>query len=101
MADFYRFPAMAKLDEWTNAQQMDCIKRERCEADDALLDYELDKPYPLPDCIEESRNNYGMELMDIIHATETALRMEFTDEEVAKLREDVIEKNRKRGYYGE
>ena len=42
-----------------------------------------------------------MELMDVIHAAETALRMEFSYEEVEALRDRVEEKNRKRGYYGE
>ena len=40
-----------------------------------------------------------MELMDVIHAAETALRMEFDDAEVDGLREAVEEKNRERGYY--
>ncbi len=39
--------------------------------------------------------------MDVIHAAETALRMEFSDAEVNGLRDAVKEKNRKRGYYDE
>lgn len=49
---------------------------------------------------DSDRTAYGMELMDAIHAAETALRMEFSDAEVVGLQLKVIEKNRKRGYYG-
>lgn len=102
MSDFYRFPAMAKLDELTCIEQMGSIISERREAGDALLEYELFRSRrPTSDYTASCRRNYGMELMDIIHATETALRMEFSDEEVERLSEDVIEKNRRRGYYGE
>ena len=51
------------------------------------------------DEIEMYRTAYGMELMDVIHAAETALRMELTDAEVDGLSEAVEEKNRRRGYY--
>ena len=44
---------------------------------------------------------YGMELMDVIHAAGTALRMEFADHEVETLHGCVERKNRERGYYGE
>lgn len=96
MSDFYRFPAMAKLDTFTNRQQAHYIQDESDEAYSALVfwtygngshDHEAD------------RMAYGMELMDVIHATETALRMEFSPEEVERLRDGVIEKNRRRGYY--
>ena len=50
---------------------------------------------------QKARREYLMEVFDIIHATETLLRMEATDEEVKQLQQAVIEKNRKRGYYGE
>lgn len=49
----------------------------------------------------EARDAYGMELMDVIHAAETALRMKFDDSEVDQLRAAVEAKNRERGYYGE
>ena len=96
---FYRFPAMAKLDEWTNGEQMTAIIKERREADEALEILEAVSPYTAPEDIALRRREYGMELIDIIHATETALRMEFTDEEVAELRDAVEKKNRDRGYY--
>lgn len=51
--------------------------------------------------IERYREAYGMELMDVIHAAETALRMEFDDDDVYRLRERVIEKNAGRFYYRE
>lgn len=40
-----------------------------------------------------------MELMDVIHAAETALRMDFGEEEAEELRRKVIGKNENRGYY--
>ncbi len=42
---------------------------------------------------------YGVELMDLIHAVETALRIEFSDKEVEELRNKTEQKNRDRGYY--
>lgn len=50
--------------------------------------------------VKKDRMDYGIELMDVIHSAETALRMEFTDQEIAQLQDSVIEKNRARGYYG-
>lgn len=84
--DFYRFPAMAKLNEWDNVDQITKIEEEVEEARNAYfaMDNEI---------------TYGVELMDVIHSAETALRMNFNDEEVAHLHELAIEKNRKRGYY--
>lgn len=85
---FFRFPAMAKLSEWDMADQLTKIEEE----------------------LEEVRNAYfgnecniatGVELMDLIHASETALRMLFTDEEVESLHSLAISKNAKRGYYEE
>lgn len=98
MTKFYRFPAMAKLGEFTNQEQAHYIQDESDEAYSALVfwtygngshDHEAD------------RMAYGMELLDVIHATETALRMEFADEEVEELQRRVIEKNQTRGYYDE
>ena len=88
MSEFYRFPAMAKLNEWGNAQQVEKIEEEAEEAKEAY--YGSDNEIP-----------YGVELMDVIHAAETALRMNFNDDEVSHLHELAIEKNRKRGYYDE
>lgn len=88
MSNFYRFPAMAKLNERDNADQIAKIDEEVSEAREAYFS-----------SVDEIA--YGVELMDIIQATETALRMNFTDEEVEHFRQLTIEKNRKRGYYGE
>lgn len=94
MGGFYRFPAMARLDTWTREGQVDKILAEVDEvmAEQLRLDFKSDA---------ERRVAYGMELLDVIHAAETALRMEFTDHEVDVLRGCVERKNRKRGYYGE
>lgn len=97
MTDFYRFPAMAKLYEFNDLQQVEYIQGEAKEAMDALcsiLKGSFNKKFR-----DRKRKAYGMELMDVIHATETALRMEFTEKEVEELQRRVIEKNRKRGYY--
>lgn len=92
MTNFYRFPAMAKLDEFNSREQMQKIKSEFREATRAEINYRC--------CHDDvERENYGTELMDIIHATETALRMEFSDEEIDELQRLVIAKNAERGYY--
>lgn len=92
MSDFYRFPAMARLDMWTREGQVDKIL---AEANEALAEqFRLDCKGDA-----ERRVAYGMELMDVIHAAETALRMEFDDEEVETLRGCVERKNHERGYY--
>lgn len=88
MTDFYRFPAMAKLNEWDNADQIIKIEEEVEEARKAY--FAVDNEIP-----------YGVELMNIIHSAETALRMNFSEEEVAHLHKLAVEKNRKRGYYDE
>lgn len=91
---FYRFPAMAKLNEWSNEQQANYVLSEAEEAKSAqsFMDYGEGSG-------ESDRMDYGMELMDVIHSAETALRMEFTNQEIAQLQDSVIEKNRARGYY--
>lgn len=98
MTDFYRFPAMAKLDKFENLQQMGHVSKETIEAMEECASLE-NALYPY----DRTRHHraYGMELLDVIHATETALRMEFTDEEVEELQRRVIEKNKMRGYYDE
>ena len=83
----YIFPAIAGLEEFATEDQLRKIESEHREAE---LAYEA-----------KERQLYGMELLDIIHATETALRMEFTENEVEELRARVIEKNYKRNYYKE
>lgn len=102
MSDFYRFPAMEQLNEFTDADQLAHIQSEVTEA------FILHERWAITaivtnddDMTKCDRNLYGMELMDVIHSTETALRKEFSPEEVAQLRDAVIEKNRKRGYYGD
>lgn len=98
MSEFYRFPAMARLGEFTNNSQVIHIESEASEAISAqnYMDYGSGSGDR-----EADRTAYGMELMDVIHAAETALRMEFDDDEVAELRDAVEAKNRKRGYYDE
>lgn len=98
MSDFYRFPAIACIEEPSNTRQADKIYEESLEVCGAQLSYEMAERYGNP-IIHKIRENYGMELMDVIHAAETALRMEFDDAEVDGLREAVEEKNRRRGYY--
>lgn len=88
MTDFYRFPAMEKLAEWDTMEQIAKIDEEVTEAREAY--FAVDNEIP-----------YGVELMDIIHSCETALRMRFTESEVDSLYALAIEKNRKRGYYGD
>lgn len=102
MSGFYRFPAMARLGEWTNEHQVTKVCCEACEAWDALRDclWDYDTGTRREEMSEADRTAYGMELMDVIHAAETALRMEFSDDEVNELRGMVERKNRKRGYYG-
>lgn len=98
MSEFYRFPAMARIGEFTNNSQVLHIESEASEAISAqnYMDYGSGSGDR-----EADRTAYGMELMDVIHAAETALRMEFGDDEVAELRDAVEEKNRDRGYYNE
>lgn len=88
MSGFYRFPAMKGLEEWDNADQIKKIEEEVDEAKEAYFGSTGELPY-------------GLELMDVIQAAETALRINFGEDEVEHLRQLTIEKNRKRGYYGE
>ena len=101
MSGFYRFPAMAKLGEFTNEEQAEKVWDEATDAFNALLDslWDCDTLTRREEMSDSDRTAYGMELMDVIHAAETALRIEFSDVEVDGLRELVIEKNATRGYY--
>lgn len=101
MSEFYRFPAMAKLGEFTNEEQAEKVWDEAAEAFNALRDglWDYDTGKRREEMRDADRTSYGMELMDVIHAAETALRMEFSDAEVDALRDAVEDKNRKRGYY--
>lgn len=97
---FYRFPAIAASDGFSRLDQFGKLIEEVSEVEAARN--VIDLAYNFCDDrdeIEMYRTAYGMELMDVIHAAETALRMEFSDAEVDGLREAVEEKNRKRGYY--
>ncbi len=96
MSGFYRFPSMANIGDLTTEGQAAKIFEEAYEAKSAQAFW----CYGNGSGDEEAdRTAYGMELMDVIHAAETALRMEFDDSEVDGLRDAVEDKNRKRGYY--
>lgn len=108
MSEFYRFPAMAKMDELINTKQLGKVTEEVGEAHNALeVMYSLFRlVFATRDKADLDRANraryaYGMELMDVIHAAETALRMEFEPGEVEELHDKVEAKNRERGYYDE
>lgn len=102
MSGFYRFPAMAKLGERTNKEQAEKVRDEATEACNALRDglWDCDTGTRREEMSDSDRTAYGMELMDVIHAAETAMRMELSDAEVDGLRDAVEDKNRRRGYYG-
>lgn len=101
MSGFYRFPAMAKLGEFTNKEQAEKVRDEATEACSALRDglWDYNTGTRRKEMSDSDRTAYGMELMDVIHAAETAMRMEFSDEEVASLHIATVAKNLKRGYY--
>lgn len=101
MSEFYRFPVMAGLGEWSNEEQAEKVWDETTEAYNALRDslWDYDTGTRREEMSDSDRTAYGMELMDVIHAAETALRIEFSDVEVDGLRDAVEDKNRKRGYY--
>lgn len=87
MTYFYRFPAMAKLDEYTLEKQAEKVREEAhelvCEVMKNETYYEAD-----------------FEAMDTIHAAENYLRMRgHSQDTLEMLRCLVIEKNRNRGYY--
>lgn len=99
MSGFYRLPAMALPDGISRIDQMGKLFSETDEADRARRALTLAESFCCYARTEEYRIAYGMELMDVIHAAETALRMEFNDAEVDDLRDAVEDKNRRRGYY--
>lgn len=99
--DAYRFPAMAKIKEWTFEQQMGKLREEMTEVEDAYRLIKRVSPYAALEDIMVRRTSFGMELLDVIHTCETALRMGFSDEEASALRDAVIAKNKERGYYDE
>lgn len=98
---FYRFP---KIESQGHSKQLRKIGEELSESVDAYVDWcttslghylgkETDEK------LAESRQQFGIEVLDIIHACETLLRSEFTDVEAVTLRLMCEKKNRDRGYY--
>ena len=87
----YRFPPVITDNDLR--QQIQKILTELKEAKSAEIRYRCSGKERI------EKTALGMELLDIIHATETALRMEYTEDEVDELRAKVIEKNANRGYY--
>lgn len=89
MSDFYRFPAMAKLDQYDECKQAEKVVEEAQELIQAAA----------------SGNTYyeaDFDAMDTIHSAENFLRLRGNSEEALEmLRNLTIEKNRRRGYYGE
>lgn len=102
MTNTYQFPRMKNIGDWIIQDQLAKIQDETKEAIYACGNYgcvQLTTGYASPNA-ELARKEYLVELMDIIHCVETALRMEDVDnEEYEQVRQLVIEKNRKRGYY--
>ena len=83
----YRFPAVANIKDIQAFEQMDKVNEEVAEANDAY--------------ITESNERFVEELLDVIHAIETEIRIVMPDpEKVEEARQRVIEKNARRGYYG-
>lgn len=87
----YRFPAMVTDNNLRD--QMQKILTELKEAKSAEIRYRCGGRE------ETEKLALLMELLDIIHATETAIRIEYTEDEVEIGRQKVIEKNARRGYY--
>lgn len=82
----YRFPPIA-IKPKSFAEQIDKLYEEVGEVWDAYIDH-------------TSCKAIGMELMDVIQAAETALRMlPFNDEGIEELRAETIAKNAARGYF--
>lgn len=84
MTNFYRFPEIKN----PPVKKMDQLMKIDEELEESVMAFAFEK-----------RIDYGMELMDIIHAAETALRTEFSDDEIDVIYETVIEKNKERNYY--
>ena len=97
----YRFPAIDGLEEITPDYQFHKIVEEVKEVKLAKwsLSLEVHSPESTVEKTGELLEELGIELLDVIHACETMLRMSFDDEEVEGLRAKVIEKNARRGYY--
>lgn len=102
MTNTYQFPAMKNIRDFTIQDQLKKIEDEVKEAITACGDYgctQLATRYDSPES-EKAREHYLIELLDITHCVETALRMEYVDEaEYERIKQLVIDKNRNRGYY--
>lgn len=82
----YRFPAIAEPEPF--GLQLKHVRDEATEAIEAYYE-------------ELTHDEVAMELMDVIHAAETALRqLGMSDSELASVRMGVVVKNERRGYYG-
>lgn len=91
MDSFYRFPEIVRPSEKnpcrTPFEQTQKVIEEAVEA--------------FEEAKHADRDAMLVELLDTIHAVETALRRSYEPEEVEAGRLRVIEKNRARGFYGE
>lgn len=82
----YQFPEITKT-ERTLSEQLEHVRREVREAEEALT--------------KGDRESTKEELMDVIHAAETALRMIPGGMSLHAMKAHVIAKNEERGYYDE
>ena len=85
--EVYRFPKFAYLDDAEAVEQLAKMDEEVSEAMDAF--------------ILESNERFVEECLDAIHAIENMIRKVEPDEKkVGEIMDNVMEKNRERGYYG-
>lgn len=101
MTSFYRFPEI-DIEDLSAHDQLWKISEELHEAVHAYNEYQHKYWTSLFDSeeIHQAYEKYLMEVMDIIHAAETLLHITDVDTKTAnKIKNAVIEKNRKRGYY--
>ncbi len=87
MSWMYNFPAHRDAGRRMEAAQVDKVYEEAVELMTAFDD-------------GESEERIREECLDVVHACETLLRS-WPAEEVARSRDGVVEKNRKRGYYAD
>lgn len=88
----YRFPPLAKHKDVTIREQLNHVCEEAEEARCAYNDW-----LGTGDACDS--RHLMEELLDTIHAAETALRRNFREDEVERMRAHVIRKNAQRGYY--
>lgn len=107
MSGFYRFLPLAKPGWLTSMEQIYKLSIDVSKALTELKEMEYMREATDRSCSVEAladymrqRRAYGMELMNVIHDAETALRKEFDGAEVERLRVAVEAKNLERGYYG-